>query len=409
MKSTFLLLIPAATLMLGADWSQFRGPNGAAVSQEKGLPVKWSSTENVVWKTAMPGPGTSSPILVGKRIYLTCYSGYGLVPNEGDMNELMRHLVCVERDKGTILWTRDFKPVLPESAYRRGNDSHHGYSSSTVASDGERLYLFFGKSGVYCTDLEGKVIWNTKVGEKTHGWGSSNSPVLYKDLVIINASIESGAVVALNKETGKEVWRYDNVRASWNTPVLVDVPDGGTELVFSESKAVIALDPSSGKELWRVTGFNGYVCPSVIAHEGIVYVVRGEALAIRAGGKGDVTDTHVVWRKRGNSLVSSPVYHDGLLYWGGTKCANAKTGEEVYSKRLSGQANFYASPVVADGKIYYVSRFNGTYVTKAGPEFEELAHNTFGDDDSRTNASPIVSNGQLLMRTDRHLYCLGKK
>src|SRR5262249_54722010 len=183
------------------------------------------------------------------------------------------------------------------------------------ASDGDRLYAFFGKSGVYCLDLDGKEIWHGDVGTHTSGWGSSNSPVLYKDLVILNASIESGALVALNKKTGKEAWRAKGISSSWNTPVLVEAPDGGTELVVNESKAVIGFDPADGKELWRVTGFNGYVCPSVVAEKGVIYVVRGEALAIKAGGRGDVTESHVLWRVKGySSLVPSPVYHDGLLY-----------------------------------------------------------------------------------------------
>jgi outer membrane protein assembly factor BamB len=349
--------------------------------------------------------------VVGKRVYLTCYSGYGLEPGKGEMDELMRHLVCIDRDKGAILWTKDFKPKLPESKYGpHSNESEHGYSSSTPASDGKRLYVFFGKSGVYGLDLDGKEIWHADVGTGTNGWGSSNSPVLYKDLVIVNACIESGSLVALDKSTGKEVWRAKNIRDSWNTPVLVAVPGGGTELVVNESKAVIGFDPADGKELWRVTGFNGYVCPSVVAHEGVVYVVRGEALAIKAGGRGDVSESHVLWRGKGRSTVPSPVYYDGRLYWafGSVHCIDAATGKEVYTKNFS-TGSFYASPIAADGKIYFVSRTGSTFVVAAGPTFKEIAHNKFADDDSRTNASPIVSDGCLLLRTDRYLACLGKK
>src|SRR5206468_10883390 len=187
---------------------------------------------------------TSSPIVVGKRVYLTCYTGYGLESGAGDMNELMRHLVCVDRGTGAILWTRDFKPLLPESRYQGGNNTQHGYSSSTLASDGKRLYAFFGKSGVYCLDLDGNTIWNTTVGNNTNGWGSSNSPVLYNDLVIVNACIESGALVALDKETGTERWRAKNISSSWNTPVLVAGPHG-PELVLNEVSVVISFDPAT--------------------------------------------------------------------------------------------------------------------------------------------------------------------
>lgn len=408
------LLVPALLMALaglGADWMQFRGPGGSGTSTETGLPTSWSSKENIVWRTKLPGPGTSCPIVVGKRVYLTCYTGYGLEPNKGDMDKLMRHLVCVDRDKGAILWTKDFKPLLPESKYQPGNDSEHGYSSSTLASDGQRLYAFFGKSGVYGLDLDGNKVWQTSVGTGTHGWGSSNSPVLYQDLVILNACIENGCLVALDKNSGKEVWRAKGIQASWNTPVLVEVPEGGTELVVNDSSAVIGFDPSNGKELWRVTGFNGYVCPSVVAHQGVVYVVRGGVLAIKAGGRGNVTDSRVLWRSNGNSLVSSPVYHDGLLIWPSDSptCLDAATGKVVYRGRLSQGGNYYASPVVADGKIYFVSRFNGTFVLAAGRKFKELAHNLFEDDHSRTNASPIVSGGRLLMRTDQYLVCIGRK
>jgi outer membrane protein assembly factor BamB len=410
------LVFPAilAISAIGADWTQFRGPNGSGISSDKGLPTTWSSKENIVWRTKLPGPGTSCPIVVGKRVYVTSYSGYGLERGKGEMDKLMRHLMCIDRDKGEILWTKDFKPVLPESQYGPGgNESEHGYSSSTIASDGQHLFVFFGKSGVYCLDLDGKEIWQGTVGSGTNGWGSSNSPVLYKDLVIINAGVESGALVALYKKTGKEAWQAKGIHSSWNTPVLVDAPEGGTELVVDEEHAVIGFDPANGKELWRVTGFGGYVCPSVVADKGVVYVVRNEALAIKAGGRGDVTKSNVLWRVKGfSSLVPSPVYYDGLLYspcGGSPFCLDAATGKEVYRGKLSKGGNFYASPVLADGKMYAVTRNSGTYVFAVGKEFKELAYNKFDDDTSRTNASPIVSDGCLLLRTDQYLVCIGMK
>jgi outer membrane protein assembly factor BamB len=295
-KRLLVQAVLAAVSAVGADWTQFRGPGGSGTSGETGLPTSWSTRQNLVWRTKLPGQGTSSPIVVGKRVYLTCYSGYGREPGNGEMDKLIRHLVCVEREKGATLWTKDFKPVLPESKYQPGNDSEHGYSSSTLASDGVRLYVFFGKSGVYCLDLDGKEIWHADVGKGTHGWGSANSPVLYQNLVIVNASIESGCLMALDKITGTEVWRAKGIGASWNTPVLAEVPGGSAELVVNESSAVIGFDPASGQELWRVSGFGGYVCPSVVAHKGVVYVVRSRALAIKAGGRGNVSKSHVLWR-----------------------------------------------------------------------------------------------------------------
>src|SRR5262249_42834413 len=338
----------------------------------------WSSTENIVWRTKLPGPGTSSPIVVGKRIYLTCYSGFGLQEGNDGMDQLRRHVVCVDRAKGDILWTKHFKPALPESTYVGGNNTQHGYSSSTIASDSKHLYVFFGKSGVYCLDLDGNEVWHAKVGTNTDGWGSSNSPVLYKDVVIINASIESGSLVGLDKNSGKELWRVKGISSSWNTPVLVYVPDKGTELVLNESSAVIGFDPADGTELWRVGGFSGYVCPSVVAHKDVVYVVRGGALAIRAGGRGDVSKSHVLWRVDGSSLVPSPVYDDGRICWpsGTLSCLDAADGKKIYRERLpkkvDGNRDFYASPLAADGKIYCVSRFQGTLVFAAGPKYALL-------------------------------------
>jgi outer membrane protein assembly factor BamB len=411
-----LLFLVSICSIMGADWRQFRGPGGLGTSDEKGLPVEWSATKNLVWKTKLPGLGASSPVTVGDRIYLTCYSGYGLDPKEaGKMEDLRRHLLCIDRKKGNILWSKEFQPVLPEHKYA-GEGSYHGYSASTPASDGERLYVFFGKSGVFCFDLQGKQLWQVSVGTGTNGWGSGASPVLYKDMVLVNASVESGALVALDKMTGKEIWRTKGIQSAWNTPVLVTLPSQEVELVISIKDFVLGLDPDTGKELWRAEGVHRYVCPSVVAHDGVVYAIGGgsASLAVRAGGRGDVTKTHVLWRKNKGSNVSSPIYHDGHLYWAGESneivyCQSAATGDFVYQERLKpGSGLIYGSPVLADGKIYYVSQKNGTYVVPAQPKFALLAHNAFEDDKSRSNASLAVSDGQLLLRTDQYLYCIAR-
>ena len=404
----------------GADWKQFRGPGGLGVSTQQGLPESWSGEQNIAWKTELPGAGTSSPIVVGERVYLTCYSGYAQnVEDPGTMQSLLRHVVAVDRNSGTILWTKDFKPELPESAYSGGNNSWHGYSSSTPVSDGERLYVFFGKSGVYCLDLDGNQIWKSSVGNGTRGWGSSNSPVLHENLVILNASVESGAIVALDKSTGKEVWRAGGLRGSWNTPLLVQTENGDTELVVSVPEKVLGFDPASGEALWNCIGIpdRGYVCPSVVAHQGVVYAIGGRkntALAVRTGGRGEVTDSHRLWITDKGSNVCSPVYHDGHLYWiherqGTANCLDASNGQVKFQVRLTPRPGVvYSSSLVADGKIYCSSQRNGTFVLAASPEFKLLSHNSLGNDNSRTNACPAVHNGQLLMRTDRMLYCIGK-
>lgn len=417
-KSALALLILTACFPVGAaEWNQFRGPGGMGTSDAKGLPTEWSSRKNIVWKAALPGAGTSTPVTIGNRVYLTCYSGYALdANNPGKMEDLKRHLVCVDQDGGKVLWSKEFKPVLPEHKYA-GEGAYHGYSSSTAVTDGSLLYVFFGKSGVFCFDLEGKQLWHASVGTGIHGWGSGASLLLYKNLLVVNASVESGALVALDKTTGKEVWRALGISAAWNTPVLVTAPSDEVELAVSVQDRLLGLNPDSGKELWHAEGVHRYVCPSVVAQDGVIYAIGGghTSLAVRAGGRGDVTKSHGVWRVNKGSNVSSPIYHGGHVYWasdngGIVHCQDAATGKFAYSERLVPESGLiYASPVLADGKIYYVSQRNGTYVISAQPKFKLLAHNIFEDDKSRTNASIAISNGRLLLRSDQNLYCIIKR
>lgn len=397
-----------------ADWAQFRGPGGMGVSEEKNLPVQWSSSENIAWKVDLPGPGSSSPIVVGDRVFVTCYSGYGLEPNAGDQKDLRRHLLCFERATGKQLWAKEFEPKLPEHKYQ-GEGSYQGYAGSTPASDGQRLYVFFGKSGVFCFDLDGKELWHVDVGDGIHGWGSGASPVLFGKLLLINASVESGSLVALDKLTGKEAWRAGGIRAAWDTPLLIPSKDR-TEAVVSVESRLMSFDAATGKSLWDADGVHRYVCPSVVAHDGVVYVIGGghTSLAVRTGGSGDVTQSNTVWKEKKGSNVSSPVYYDGHLYWASDNggyicCQNAATGETVFQERLEPRpGSIWSSALLADGKLYFVSQHAGTYVIAAKPKFELLAHNVFADDDSRTNATPAVSGGRLFLRTDRALYCIGK-
>jgi len=416
----FLIAVLCVQSTDAADVTGFRDTGGLAQSKEVGLPVSWSSSQNVVWRIKLPGPGTASPIVLGDRIYLTSYTGYGLMPNQGDQQNLKRQVLCLDRATGKLIWRKDFDPKLPESGYSGGNNARHGYASSTPTTDGKHLYVFFGKSGVFCLDLEGKTIWTADVGDRSRGWGSSNSPVLYKNLLIINASVESGRLLALDKLTGKEAWTVGGVRGSWNTPLLAQVPGGGTELVVSLPQQVRGLDPATGKELWTCQGIpdRGYVCPSVVAEGGVVYAIGGRqntALAIKLGGRGDVTASHLLWKANRGSNVSSPVIAAGHLHWfherrGTAYCLDAKTGKIVYESRLAPRPGLvYSSVLHADGKLYCISQHNGTYVVAVGPEFKLLAHNTFEDDDNRTNACPVAHKGQLLLRTDGFLYCLGKK
>jgi outer membrane protein assembly factor BamB len=410
-----LVVVSFAAAAVAADWPQFRGPGGSGISQETGLPTTWSSTDNIVWQVELPGPGSSSPAVAGNRVYVTCYSGYGIEEAKGEQENLMRHVLCLDRRSGKILWQKEFKPKLPEHKYQ-GEGAYQGYAGSTPLVDGTRLYIFFGKSGVYCLDLDGNELWHATVGDRTNGWGSGASPIVYGKLLVINASVESGALVAFDKLTGEEVWQTKGISSAWNTPELVKAGDKN-ELVVSIQNNVVSFNPDSGKELWRCDGVHRYVCPSVVSHDGIVYAIGGghTSLAVRAGGEGDVTDSRVVWRTTKGSNVGSPIYHEGHLYWaadggGFVCCQNAETGETVFQERLEPRSGrIWSSPVLADGKLYIVSQHDGTFVVAAKPKFELLAHNKFEDDDSRTNASPAISDGQIFLRTDRKIYCIGKR
>lgn len=409
------LLGLVASPLAAADWTQFRGPGGQGVSSETGLPTTWSAGENIAWQADLPGPGSSSPITCGDRVFVTCYSGYGLEPAQGDQKVLIRHLLCLDLASGAVVWHKQFEPKLPEHNYE-GEGAYQGYAGSTPVTDGERLYVFFGKSGVFCFDLDGNQLWQTSVGEGINGWGSGCSPVLYGKLLIVNASIESGALVALDKATGAEVWRAAGINSSWNTPLLAGAAEK-PELVLGIHDHVVSFNPHDGKELWRAEGVHRYVCPSVVSHEDVIFAIGGgsTSLAVRTGGSGDVNASHALWRKNKGSNVGSPLYHDGHLYWvsdggGLVVCQDADSGETAFERRLEPDAgNIWSSPVLADGKLYIVSQYKGTYVIKADPSLELLAHNVIADDDSRANASPAVAGGWILLRSDRRLYCVGAK
>ncbi|MGY8768356.1 MAG: outer membrane protein assembly factor BamB family protein [Pirellulales bacterium] len=400
------------------DWTRFRGPSSYGASAATGLPTEWDGEKNILWKTELPGPGSSSPVVLGNRIYVTSFSGYGMNEEEpGDKKDLKRHLICVDRSTGKIVWDKSIKadPGVEEKDYS-GFVALHGYASSTPAVDDTGVYVFFGSGGAAAYSHEGKLKWNVSCGTKTHGFGTANSPVIYKDTVIVNASVESGAIIGLSKKNGKELWRWDGVQKSWNTPILVEA-NGKPELVFNTFKTVRALDPRNGKELWTCEAIEDYICPSVIHHDGIIYAIgarKNATIAISTGGRGDVTDSHVLWQKNKGSNVSSPAYFDGHLYWaseskGIAYCADAETGDIVYEERMDPRPDrIYASPIVADGKVYYMSRTKGAFVVPAKPEYELLSHNVIQEDASVFNGSPAVVDGKFYLRSNQSLYCIGQ-
>lgn len=407
-----LLICGLATSVRAGDWPQFRGPKGLGVSTETGLASQWDAKQGVVWKTDLPGFGSSSPIAVGDRVFVTCFTDPG-----GD--KLTRHLICCNRASGKILWDKSLVSDGGEDSWS-GFLREHGYTSSTPASDGKSVFVFYGKAGVLAYDLDGKKLWQVDVGHglDRRGWGSASSPILYKNTVIINAGTEGSVILALDKANGKEVWRAkaESAQGTWGTPTLVDLPDGKQELVLGVPYEIWGLNPENGKLKWYAEVLNAEaMCTSVVAHDGIIYAIggrQGGAAAIRAGGSGDAGKTHVLWKATIGSYVTSPVYHDGHLFWvsdrGVAVCLDAKTGATVYEKRLEGAGGLYASVTEADGKLYAVTRRNGTFVLPAKADYEVLSHNML-DDNSDFNASPAVSNGKLFLRSNKALYCIGGK
>lgn len=397
------------------DWTQFRGPTSMGKFTGPALPVTWSAKDNIAWKIPMPGAGGSSPIIVGDKIFLTAFSGFA-VPGQsgGSMDKLTRHVLCLNRADGKTIWNKEVAPKLPEQASIRES---HGYASSTPVADNERVYVFFGKSGVFAFDFNGKQVWQADVGANLNGWGSATSPVLHGDLLYVNASIESESLVALDRKTGKEKWRAKGIKESWNMPLLVTLPGGKTELVVAIMGKILGFDPQTGTQLWSCnTDIGWYMVPSLVAEDGVIYCIGGRtggALAVRAGGKGDVTKSHRIWTGTKGSNVSSPVLHKGHLYWmhealGIAYCADLKTGAIVYEQRIPGAGQVYAAALLADEKIYYLARNGKTYVVAAKPTYELLATNDLGER-SVFNSSPSAAGGRIYIRSDATLYCIGKK
>lgn len=435
MKRTDFLLSVALSLFASTlctrpsqadDWARFRGPNGAGISTEDGsIPTQWSPSANVAWTAELPGAGVSSPIIVGQKVLVTCYSGYGLSRQEpGDIKNLMRHLVCFDLKTGDKLWQQDIPAAQPEDPYTGIGVTAHGYASHTPVSDGEAVYAFFGKSGVYAFTLEGKQLWHTSVGTESDpwSWGSSSSPVLYKDLVIVTAAAESQSIVALDAKSGKVAWKQEasGLDGMWGTPVLVQVDDQQTDLVMSVPGEVWGLDPASGKLRWYCeTSGADQAHSSPVLQDGTLYAFSGRgggSAAVKVGGKGDVTESNVVWTGRDTDRFASPLVYDGNVYLvsnGTVSVIDAKTGEKKEQVRLEGAtrgggmgSSDYASPIIVGNHMYYTNGTGQTFVFSLDGEFNQVSMNRVTAESESFGGTPAVSQGRLVLRSDKHLYCV---
>jgi len=395
-----------------ADWAQFRGAGATGISAEKGVPLEWSDTKNLAWKLALPGKGFSSPIVVGEKVLVTCYSG-----GSGNLSSLKRHLVCADRNTGKLLWKKDIASQARERAPASFGASH-GFASHTPTSDGERVYVLMGNTGVLAFDLAGKQLWRQDVGsESASRFGSASSPILYKNLLIVTAGAESESIRAFDAKTGKPAWKTDaaSLNRTYSTPVIGKNAKGVDEMVLSVTFETWGLNPMTGELNWFAeTEVDTNAVPTVLINEGIAYVIGGRSpggrAAIRLGGTDDVTGTHVLWSKTGGSYVSSPVFHKGHLYWindrGVGFVVDGKTGVEVTRKRIGGQ--FYSSMLLLGDRLVAVSRFGGTHVFNAGTSLTAVGRNRLTDT-SDFSGSPAVAGNRMYLRSDRFLYCIGAK
>jgi outer membrane protein assembly factor BamB len=403
----------ALTLALNAeDWPSWRGPRGDGTSLEKGIPTAFSPTSNVRWKRTIPGGGYSSPVVQGDRVFLT-----SCVEDKGD-----RVLHCLDRETGKTLWERVVLTAPPERKH-----SLNSYASATPATDGERVYVAFLAAPdiqVACYDMGGKKLWQRSPGKLLSVHGFCSSPVLHKDLVILNGDQDAKAyIVALDKKTGEERWRADrpNRTRSYCVPILVPCPKrkGVTQLVLSGSKCVTGYDTDTGKLLWIHDGPTEQYVASLVPHRGILFLTTGfpeyHLMGIRPDGEGNITKSqHVAWhipheqnKARGASYVPSPLAHDGHFYVisdaGYLGCVEALSGKRLWLKKLGRRHS--ASPVLVEGNMVIPDDDGKVWVVRASPTFEVVATNEMKEP---VFASPAVSRGDLFLRTTKHLYCVGK-
>ncbi|MBA4066414.1 MAG: serine/threonine protein kinase [Isosphaera sp.] len=408
---TSLALTLALTLPTAAeDWPAWRGPTGQGHSAEKDPPVKWSATENVRWKVALPDAGNSTPVVWGDKIFLTQATEKGK----------KRSLWCLARKDGAKLWEKTVTFDGKETIHQTNT-----YCAASPATDGERVVVSHGSAGLYCYDFAGKELWKKEYGPCDHIWGSASSPVIHKDLVIHHhGPHETTFLVGLRKTDGTEVWRHDEVGkkpevyyGAWGTPVVA--PVGGAERVLMTwPGAVKAHDPATGKVVWSCRGLEkdkaadrlSYASPlvspdAVVASAGF----GGPSVGVTPAGAGDVTDTHRLWRTPNNPqrigtgvIVGDHVY---VVNEPGVACLALKTGKEVWSQAVPGGC--WSSIVHAAGRLYIVGQKGETLVLAAKPELEVVARNAL--DGATTRASLVPTGGGFLIRTYTHLWYVGPK
>ena len=420
MKKLIPVLLAAFSIitMAADNWPQFRGPDGTGHSDAKDLPTEWSESKNIVWKTPIHDRGWSSPVIFGKQVWLTSASKDG--------RQLFA--LCLDKDTGKVI--RDIK--LFDVAQPQYAHPFNTYASPTPVIEQGRVYITFGSPGTAAIDTKTfKVLWERRDFECNHFRGSGSSPIIFRDMLLMHFDgSDHQFVVALNKNTGKTIWRTErsidfqdldkdgkpaaegDLRKAFSTPHVEQI-NGRWEMISLGAKAAYSYDPFTGKELWRVEerGQHSASTRPVLGHGMIFYPTgfsNGQLYAVRTGGNGLVTDTHVAWRvKRGASNKPSILLIDDLIYMIGdtgiATCVEAKTGNIVWQQRVGGE--YSASPVYADGKIWLFSEEGKTIVIKPGRSYEKVAENNLDDG---FLASPAIAGKAFYLRTRTHLYRIEK-
>jgi outer membrane protein assembly factor BamB len=403
-RSLGLFLLLGTPIPVNAnDWPGFRGPLGTGHSSETDIPVRWTKAD-VVWRAPLKGEGQSSPIIWGKRIFLTSALDRGK----------QRLVICLDRSNGNVLWEQVAWKGTPEPSH-----GMNGWASASCVTDGERVYASFGFAGLHAYTVEGKHLWSRELGkfQSKNKRGTAASLALVDNLVIFNGDSESDPFLfGIDKLTGNTIWKADRPRAEgYSTPILIDV-NGRRELVLNGDPYVAGFDPATGKQLWTCKSFAGRGEPTVTYAHGLIYAVNGlpgDVYAVKPGGQGNVTRSHMVWHtpRRGGRDQPSPLVIGNYLLVADLKgiltCYDARDGKPLWKDRIT-SSQMTATPFAANGLAYFLAENGQVEIIKPGPKLEAVSHNSI-DSKELFRASPVPSKGQVFLRSNTALYCIGKK